>query len=128
MSFPNSVKGWQGTWFYCKDVPSANSQSGLPPYSTERVRAPLTLTIEKEEKVGIDILTTTLIGVVNTWVNGIDLLETFFSRHIQPLQARTHPMWLYEGPGDSTGVHREDLSEKEVGAMIKAITCACNNP
>ena len=37
-------------------------------------------------------------------------------------------MWLYEGPGESTRVHPEDLTEKEVGAKIKAITCARDNP
>ena len=57
----------------------------------------------------------------------MDLLETFLSRRIQPLQARAHPMWLYEGSGDSTRVHPEDLTEKEVGAKIKAITCARDN-
>ncbi|XP_040242289.1 uncharacterized protein [Aegilops tauschii subsp. strangulata] len=124
MSFPDSLKGWQGTWFYCKDVPSANSLSGLPPYSAERVRAPPTLTLEKEEKVGVDI---TLIGIVNDGVNGMDLLETFFSRRIHPLQAKAHPMWLYEGPGDSTRVHPEDVTEKELGTKIKAITCARDN-
>ena len=78
--------------------------------------------------MGVDILCSVLIGVVNAGVNGMDLLETFFSRRIQPLQARAHPMWLYEGPGDSTRVHPEDLTEKEVGAKIKAITYARDNP
>jgi hypothetical protein len=128
MSFLDSVKGWQGTWFYYRDIPGANHQSGLPPYSSERVRASPTLTVEKEEKVGVDILSSALIGVVNAGVNGMDLLETFFSRRIQPLQARAHPTWLYEGPGDSTRVHPEDLTEKEVGTKIKAITCARDNP
>ena len=39
----------------------------------------------KEEKVGIDILSNMLTGVVKAGVNGMDLLETFFSRCIQPL-------------------------------------------
>lgn len=37
-------------------------------------------------------------------------------------------MWLYEVPGDSTLVHPKDLTEKEVVAKIKAITCARDNP
>ena len=37
MSFPDSIKGWQGTWFYCSDIPSAHNQPGLTQYSSERV-------------------------------------------------------------------------------------------
>lgn len=31
MTFPDSVKGWQDSWFYCQDVPVGEGQSGLPP-------------------------------------------------------------------------------------------------
>ena len=128
MSFPNCVKRWQGTWFYCRDVPSTQNQLGLPPYSSKRVRAPPTLTMVKEEKVGVDILSSMLIGFVNGGGNGMDLLDPFFSRRLQPLQARVHPMWMYEGASDPTQVHPEELVETNVGAKIKAITCARDYP
>ena len=81
MSFPESVKGWKGTWIYCRDVPSAQSQSGLPPYSTERVRAPESLSVVKE-KTEVGILATALVKIVNASVNGMDLLETSLTRRI----------------------------------------------
>ena len=37
-------------------------------------------------------------------------------------------MWLYEGPSDPTQVHPKEIIEKDVGAKIKAITCAWDNP
>ena len=114
MSFPDSIKGWQGTWFYCRDVHSGPNQSGLPPYSTERVRAPESLLVAKEEKTEVGILATALVGVVND----MDLLETFLARWIQPLQARYYPMWMYEGPSDPTLVHPKELDEKDVVCFI----------
>lgn len=30
-------------------------------------------------------------------VTGMDLVEVFLSRRIQPLQARDHSMWMYSG-------------------------------
>ena len=128
MSFPESVKGWQGTCFFWRDVPSANTRSGLPTYSLERVRAPLSLSVVKEEKAEVDILSTSIISAVNAGVNRMDLLEVFLTRRIQPLQARVHSMWMYEGPSDPTRVHLEELAETDVGAKIKAITCARDNP
>ena len=37
-------------------------------------------------------------------------------------------MWLYEGPSDPTQVHPKEIIEKDVGAKIKAITYARDNP
>lgn len=51
MTFPESVRGWQSTWFYCKDVPTPGQSTGLPPFSLERLRAPRSLTVEEHEKV-----------------------------------------------------------------------------
>mgnify|MGYP006973724851 CR=1 FL=1 len=83
-----------------RDVPRANSQSGLPPYSVERVRALASLTMMKEEKVDVDILSSALISVMNAALTNMDLLETFLTRRVQPLQAQAHRMWMYEGPSD----------------------------
>ena len=128
MSFPDSLKGQQGTWFYYKDVPSASTRSGLPPYSSERVRAPPSLFVVKSEKAKVNILSTTLVSVMNAGVNGMDLLEAFLTQRIQPLQTMVHPMWMYEGPSDPTQVHPKELAEIDIGAKIKAITCARDNP
>ena len=35
MSFPESVRCWQSTWFYCKDQPTPSQSTGLPPFSIE---------------------------------------------------------------------------------------------
>ena len=86
------------------------------------------VSVAKEDKAEVDILSTALISIVNAGVNVMDLLEAFLTWRIQPLQARAHPMWVYEGPSDPTRVHPEELAETDVGAKIKAITCARDTP
>ena len=54
------------------------------------------------EKIQIQPLVDALVDVVRKGVTGIDLLEVFLGRRIQPLQARHHAMWHYTGPEDST--------------------------
>ena len=56
MSFRESIKGWEGTWFYCTDGPSGPNQLGIPSYSKEWVRAPESLVVVKEEKAELCIL------------------------------------------------------------------------
>ena len=74
----------------------------------------------------VGILANTLVGVVNAGVNNMDLLETFLTRRIQLLQARAHPMWLYEGPNDPTR-HTEELAKMDMGAKINTITYSRDN-
>ena len=82
LNFPDTVKGWQSTWFYCNDVSVGEGQSGLPPYSTERIRRLPKLTVSKEKKVDVDLLVIALVALVNQGVNGLDLMEVFFQRRI----------------------------------------------
>ena len=48
-----------------------------------------------------------VIQLVRDDVIGMDLLEVFLRRRIQPLQPRDHPMWMYSGLDDSTRIHPE---------------------
>ena len=63
-----------------------------------------------------------VVQLVRDGVTGMDLLEVFLSRRIQPLQARDHPMWMYSGLEDSTRIHPEDVSEDTLEKWLKGIT------
>lgn len=76
----------------------------------------------------MDILVITLVALVRKGINGLDLLEVFFQRRIQPLQARAHPMWIYSGPSDATRMHPEELGMEAVEDKLKAITPIRDNP
>ena len=114
MILPDSVRGWQSTWFYCKDGPTPGQSTGLPLYSTERVEKPSLLRVTPEEKEEVAMLVERVAQLVRDGVIVMDLLEAFLSRRIQLLQARDHPMWLYLGIEDSTRIHVEEVSEEMV--------------
>ena len=50
MVLPDSVRGWQSTWFYCNDQLMPGQSTGLPPFSMERVRKPSSLKVVLKEK------------------------------------------------------------------------------
>ena len=61
-------------------------------------------------------------------MTGMDLLEAFLSRRIQPLQARDHPMWMYSGVEDSTRIHPEEVNKETVELWLQGITGNKDNP
>ena len=60
------------------------------------------LKVVPEEKAQVKVLVEQVIQLIRDGVTGMDLLEDFLGRRIQPLQARDHPMWMYSGLEDST--------------------------
>jgi hypothetical protein len=128
LSFPDSVRGWQSTWFYCKDVASPNMSTGLPPFTLARPTAPRPLVVSEEEKAAVDTLVSSVVELVQGGVTGLDLLEVFLSRRIQPLRMRDHPMWHYSGANDSTRSHPEEVSEETIAQWLRSITGARDNP
>ena len=81
-----------------------------------------------EEKAQVKVLVERVVQLVRDGVTGMDLLEVFLSRRIQPLQARDHPMWMYSGLEDSTRNHPEDVSEDTVEKWLRGITGNKDNP
>ena len=109
-----SVLGWQPTWFYCKDQPIPGQSTGLPPFSMARFEKPSSLKVALEEKEEVTVLVERVVQLVRDGVTGMDLLEVFLRRRIQPLQARDHPMWMYTGIDDTTRIHPEEVDEDTV--------------
>jgi hypothetical protein len=128
MTLPDSVRGWQSTWFYCKDQPTPGQSTGLPPFSMNRVQPPSTLKVNPEEKAEVNMLVERVVQLVRDGVTGMDLLEIFLSRRIQPLQARDHPMWMYSGIDDTTRIHPEEVTGEVVEQWLQGITGNKDNP
>ena len=55
-------------------------------------------------------------------VTGIHLLATFVQRHMQPLEARVHGMWVYLGTADPTRTHAYELSTNKVKKTVRSRT------
>ena len=128
MILPDSVRGWQSTWFYCKDQPTPGQSTRLPPFSLARVEKPSPLKVVPEEKAQVKVLVERVVQLVRDGVTGMDLLEVFLGRRIQPLQARDHPMWMYSGLEDSTRIQPENVSKDILEKWLMGITSNKDNP
>ena len=82
----------------------------------------------EEEKANVGILMNKVVDLVRGGVTGLDLLEVFLGRRIQPLQFRDHPMWHYSGADDTTRTHPEEVPEKTVAQSLRSITGARGTP
>ena len=71
----------------------------------------LALKVTPEEKAQVNVLVERVVQLVRDGVTGMDLLEVFLRRRIQPLQARDHPMWMYSGTDDTTRIHPEEVDD-----------------
>ena len=128
MILPDSIRGWQSTWFYCKDQPTPGQSTGLPPFSMERVRKPSSLKVVPKEKAQVKVLVERVVQLIRDGVTGMDLLEVFLRRRIQLLQARDHPMWLYSGTEDTTRIHPEEIDDATLERWLASITGNKDNP
>ena len=128
MTLPESVRGWQSTWFYCQDQSTPGQSTGLPPFSMSRVNKPSSLKVVPEEKAQVKMLMERVVQLIRDGVTGMDLLEVFLRRRIQPLQYRGHPMWLYSGTEDTSRVHPEEVDDATLERWMTAITGNKDNP
>ena len=53
----------------------------------------------------------------------MQIIATFVRMRVWPLQARAHPMWVYEGPNDSTRISPVELSANKLASHMRMITC-----
>ena len=93
-----------------------------------RVEKPSALKVTPGEKAEVKLLVERVVQLVRDGVTGMDLLEVFLRRRIQPLQARDHPMWMYSGIDDSTRIHPEEVNKDTVEKWLRGITGNKDNP
>ena len=94
----------------------------------DRVRKPSSLKVIPEEKAQVKVLVERVVQLIRDGVTGMDLLEVFLRRRIQPLQARDHPMWLYSGTEDTTRIHPEEIDDATLERWLASITGNKDNP
>ena len=85
MTLPESVRGWQSTWFYCQDLATPGQSIGLPDFTFDCVQTPSSLKVTAVENMETNMLVERVVQLINDGVIGMDLLEVFLSRRIQPL-------------------------------------------
>ena len=85
MTLPESVRGWQSTWFYCQDVTTSGQSTGLPHFTFDHVQTPSPLKVTAAENVEMKMLVEKVVQLINEGVTDLDLLEVFLSQRIQAL-------------------------------------------
>ena len=93
-----------------------------------RVEKPSALKVILEEKAQVKVLVERVVQLVRDGVTGMDLLEVFLRRHIQPLQARDHSMWMYSGTNDTTRIHPKEVDDATLEGWLKSIIGNKDNP
>ena len=88
--------------------------TGLPPFSMEKAQ--------------VKVLVERVVQLIHDGVTGMDLLEVFLRRCIQPLQARDHPMWMYSGTDYTTRTHPEEIDDAMLERWMASITGNKDNP
>lgn len=94
----------------------------------DRVRKPSPLKVLPEEKAQVRVMVERVVQLIRDGVIGMDLLEVFLQRRIQPLQARDHPMWMYSGLEDSTQIHPEEVDDDTLEKWLSGMTGNKDNP
>jgi len=123
MKKSDSVQGWRKRWFYIRC-----EQAGLPDFAADRELRKTKAwahPLSKEDKEATKPLLGLLHGLLKTLgreTGGVHLMATFFRLRVQPLRARVHPMWAYEGVGDPDRTSPIELDDEAVESKVRNIT------
>ena len=75
----------------------------------------------EEREADVNELHQALIQLMDEGMTGDDLLRTFVSRRVNPLQSRTHKMCVMSGRHDPNRMSTFALSKAEIYRRVKAI-------
>src|SRR4051812_13959399 len=123
-----SIQGWKEKWFYLRDRKAPGAESSLPPFLDELVMTPKKSwrnTLSAEELPVANELYARLQEVKD--MDGQIMLRTeipapFMRRRIQPLQHRSHPMFMYTGYDDSTCISSVAMGEDDIITEVHQLT------
>lgn len=122
-SVPDSVRNWQNSWFYCKVNDDPNVRT-LPPYSHVRLTSSQGWNprLTNTEKEGVIPIMREVVRMKKNGLDAMDLIATYVSRRIQPLQARPRGMWTYTGSSDTLRYSNVEMQTEEFETRMKVIT------
>ena len=110
------------TWFYMSEK-FPTDQTSIPPYTPghERLRN-LSAKAPSEHAMVLSQMLTRLSVLKNSMgLLGIDLVSSWFSRRLSPLQSRSRLLCEYAGLGDSDRTSSADWEEDELKAALNEV-------
>jgi hypothetical protein len=125
---PENNLGWRTKWFYAKDKFFDGETFGLEEFSNTTILQPRVSwkhdLSDEEMKITEPLMEKIeqLRATPKKELSGLQLIQTFIERRIQPLAARAHYMWDYSDRRDSTRISSDELREAEIDECVHAIT------
>ena len=123
----DSIQNWRDKWFYVKDVPVEGQAENLAAFVDVKADnlSSWQNKLTRKEKLEVKKLMPRVeeaVSALEQEYGFVRLVSIFIGRRLQPLQARSIPMWEYSGPSDASRVGRKDFETTEDLEMaIKSI-------
>ena len=122
--FPNRIKDWQKTFFYCKDT-SPEGEPKLPLFSEDRLEVTPLMKDRCPESARpkVESLITRIRALLSHDLENMDLVRCWTTWKIQPLSPRTRLICSYTRRVTDDLRVTEKLSDgPELGRLIKKLT------
>jgi hypothetical protein len=132
MKFADSVQVWRKKWLYIKDEASTVQDYGLAPFDASediQRRKSWDAEVTEEEKLATNALIACIQELQNikgAELSGVQIITHFLRIRVQPLQARTNPLWMYSGAEDVDRVSN-DLPLKDLEKLVHRFTSLRKN-
>jgi hypothetical protein len=119
----DSAIGWRGSWFYMADKPAPSQAHGLPPFTNVAAESRDTWTAVNDETATpyVKLLARRIAKLTVDGLKGIDTINCWISRRIQPLQHRDRLMHEYTGANDGMRCSDQELDPKVVEKRIRSL-------
>jgi hypothetical protein len=119
----DSAIGWRGSWFYMADKPAPSQARGLLPF--ENIAAqPLDSWKPINDETAtpyVKLLAWRIAKLSKDGLKGIDTINCWISRWIQPLQHHDRLMHEYTGAKDGMRYSEKELDSKVVEKRIRSL-------
>ena len=122
--FPNRIKDWQKTFFYCKDT-SPEGEPKLPLFSESRLEVTPTMKARCSEaaRPKVESLIIRIQALLSHDLENMDLVRCWTTWKIQPLSPRTRLICTYTRcVTDDLRVSNKLSDGPELGRLIKKLT------
>jgi hypothetical protein len=119
----DSAIGWRGSWFYMADKPAPSQARGLPPFKNVAAESRDSWTAVNDDSATpyVKLLARRIAKLSVDGLKGIDTINCWISRWIQPLQHRNSLMHEYTGANDGMRCSDQELDPKVVEKRIRSL-------
>jgi hypothetical protein len=119
----DSAIGWRGSWFYMADKPAPSQACGLPPFKNVATKSRDSWTAVNDDSATtyVKLLARRIAKLSVDGLKGIDTINCWISRRIQPLQHRESLMHEYTGANDGMRCSDQELDPKVVEKCIRSL-------